>query len=211
MSEPRIAARAKRRSIREEFTNLPNLLTFGRIVLIVPVITLMLFDSPGSSFWAALLFGIAAATDWLDGHLARKRGLESLLGKLLDPLADKLIVMATLVVAAELHRIPGWFVVLLLSRELAISGLRAIASEGGLEIRVVSAGKWKTALQLCGLTGVLIQYRYVIDFGLATSVVDFGAMGFAVLALSMVFSLASAATYFGRFVGAIAAQKTDGL
>lgn len=196
-----------RRSTFEELTNLPNLLTLMRIVLILPIIALMVWDTPKTSFFAALLFGVAAATDWLDGWLARRRNQESLMGKLLDPLADKLIVMATLVIGAELQRIPGWFVVLLLSRELSITGLRAMASSEGLMIHVLETGKWKTALQLVGLVGVIVHYRYLVDFGFARHVVNFNALGFGLLLLSMVFSLASAGAYFNSFLKAIAARK----
>ena len=200
----------KQRNIREEFTNIPNMLTMGRIALIPPVMLLMLEDTPHSAFWAAVLFSAAAITDYLDGYLARKMGLVSLLGKLLDPLADKLIVMATLVIAAQLGHIPGWFVVLLLAREISITGLRSIAGQEGLVIEVVQSGKFKTALQLCGLIGVLIHYNYVIDFGFVETLVDFSALGFALLALSMVFSLISAFTYFARFMLAIDSKKKDG-
>ena len=200
----------KQRNIREEFTNIPNMLTMGRIALIPPVMLLMLEDTPRSAFWAAVLFSAAAITDYLDGYLARKMGLVSLLGKLLDPLADKLIVMATLVVAAQLGHIPGWFVVLLLAREIGITGLRSIAGQEGLVIDVVQSGKFKTALQLCGLIGVLIHYPYVIDFVFVEALVDFSALGFALLALSMVFSLISAFTYFTRFMFAIDSKKKDG-
>ncbi|MEZ4268185.1 MAG: CDP-diacylglycerol--glycerol-3-phosphate 3-phosphatidyltransferase [Myxococcota bacterium] len=196
-----------RRSTREELTNLPNVLTLMRIVLILPIIALMVWDTPKTSFFAALLFGIAAATDWLDGWLARRRGQESLMGKLLDPLADKLIVMATLVIGAELGRIPGWFVVLLLSRELSITGLRAMASSEGLMIHVVETGKWKTALQLVGLVGIIVHYSYWVDFGFTRQIVNFNALGFGLLLLSMVFSLASAGAYFNSFLKAIAARK----
>ena len=198
-----------RRVTLEELTNLPNLLTMMRIVLIVPVMWLMLQNTPVSGFWASIVMGVAALTDWLDGWLARSRGQVSLVGKLLDPLADKLIVMAILVIAAQLSHIPGWFVVLLLSREIAITGLRSIASTEGLMIAVTEAGKWKTALQLVGLIGVLVHFPYLIDFGFIEVVVDFGALGFGLLILAMVFSLFSAGLYFARFIGAIANQKDD--
>ena len=186
------------------------MLTMGRIALIPPVIILMLEDSPKSAFLAAVLFSAAAITDYLDGFLARRMGLVSVLGKLLDPLADKLIVMATLVIAAQLGHIPGWFVVLLLAREIGITGLRSIAGQEGLVIDVVQSGKFKTALQLCGLIGVLIHYPYPIDFLFVETVVDFSALGFALLAFSMVFSLISAFTYFARFMLAIDTLKKDG-
>jgi CDP-diacylglycerol--glycerol-3-phosphate 3-phosphatidyltransferase len=197
----------KRRSIREEFTNLPNMLTMGRICLIPPVLALMLTETRLTNLLAAVLFGVAAITDWLDGYLARKRGLESVLGKLLDPLADKLIVMSTLVIAAQLHHIPGWFVALLLAREMAIGGLRSIAGQEGLMIDVVPAGKWKTALQLIGLVGIIIHYPYCIDFLFVEAVVHFNGLGLGLLALSMIFSLVSAVIYFTRFLKAIKAQK----
>ncbi len=197
---------AGRSSLREEITNLPNLLTLLRIVLIPPVMALMLLDTPEGNFWAVLLFAIAAVTDWLDGFLARRRGLESLLGKLLDPLADKLIVLATLVVAVQLAHIPGWFVVLLLSRELAISGLRAIASSEGLSIDVIRVGKFKTAFQLVGLVALILDERYLIDFGFTAQVIDFNALGFGLLSVALFFSLLSAALYFRSFLLAIGAR-----
>jgi CDP-diacylglycerol--glycerol-3-phosphate 3-phosphatidyltransferase len=208
-SLPKLDRTKVRRSTFEELTNLPNLLTMMRIVLIVPVVILMLREDPKSSFLATLLLSVAAITDWLDGYLARKRGLESLVGKLLDPLADKLLVMAILIISAQLGRIPGWFVVLLLSREISITALRALAGQEGLTIEVVSAGKLKTALQMCGLVGLVSWFTYRIDFGFTTHEVNFGALGFGLLILSMVFSFLSALIYFRRFMGAIATQKLE--
>ena len=199
-----------RRSTREEFGNLPNMLTLARIALIPPVIVAMLANTPKSCFVAALLCSLAAITDWLDGWLARRRGLESLVGKLLDPLADKLIVMAILVVAAELGHMPGWFVVILLAREISVTGLRALAGQEGLTVAVHETGKWKTALQLTGLIGVVTHYAYRIDFGFTVQVVDFGGLGLGLLALSMVFSLLSAFGYFNGFMSAIAESKAKG-
>lgn len=194
------------RTLREEITNLPNMLTMARIALIPPVMFFMLLETPTGNFVACVLFALAAITDWLDGWLARRRGLVSVFGKFLDPLADKLIVLATLVIAAELQRIPGWFVVLLLSREITITGLRAIASNEGLMIDVVSAGKYKTALQLIGLVALILHGTFTIDFVFTTQVVDFNAFGVGLLALSMVFSLLSAAMYFYSFLKALAAR-----
>ncbi|MCC6619948.1 MAG: CDP-diacylglycerol--glycerol-3-phosphate 3-phosphatidyltransferase [Deltaproteobacteria bacterium] len=209
-SEARPGAARPHRSLAEEAKKLPNILTFLRIALIPPVMWLMLQETPVGNFFATILFAIAAVTDWLDGWLARRQGLESLLGKLLDPLADKLIVNAVLVLAAELGRIPGWFVVLLLSREIAITGLRSIASSEGLSVDVVQSGKLKTALQLIGLVGLLIHERYVIDFLFTSVVVDFNVLGAALLAISMVFSLMSAFTYFRGFGRAVATRARGG-
>lgn len=202
-------------TIKEELTNLPNMLTLGRIAAIPPVMLLMLQNTPESNVFATLLFSAAAITDWLDGYLARKRGLVSLLGKLLDPLADKLIVLAVLVMAVQLtdangvSHVPGWFVVVLLSRELAISGLRAIAASEGLEIAVVSTGKWKTAFQLSGLVGVIIHYTYPVNFLFTEVNVNFGALGFWLLVISMFFSLWSAASYFNHFLRAVVSVGSE--
>ena len=197
-----------RRSTREEFTNLPNLLTLMRIVLIAPVMILMVSDTPKSGFYSAALCSVAAITDWLDGWLARRRGLESLVGKLLDPLADKLLVMAILVMATQLGRIPGWFAVLLLAREITITGLRALAAQEGLTVHVIEAGKWKTAFQFTGIIGLLVFHTYNIPFGFGTYPVNFGALGIGLLSLAMIFSVVSAISYFASFMGAIAESKT---
>ena len=115
--------KSRRRTLREDALNLPNLLTFARIVVIPLVLVLLDRGGPRDCYWAALLFAGAAITDFLDGYLARKRNLVSVLGKFLDPLADKLIVMATLVWLVPMGRIEPWVVVLLLARELSITGL----------------------------------------------------------------------------------------
>ncbi len=198
----------RKNSLRKEITNLPNMLTLLRIALIPPVMALMLIDTPEGNFWAVLLFAVAAITDWLDGYLARRQGLVSVLGKLLDPMADKLIVLATLVVAVQLGHVPAWFVVLLLSREVAVSGLRAIASNEGLSIDVIRAGKFKTAFQLVGLVALILHHRYVIDFGFVERVIDFNALGIGLLALAMVFSLLSAGLYFHKFLKAIGERES---
>ena len=97
------ATKAKRRkSLKDDALNVPNLLTMGRIAAIPLVLWLMAMDTRESNFWAMILYSAAAVTDFIDGYLARKMGLTSLLGKFLDPLADKLIVLATLVLMVEL-------------------------------------------------------------------------------------------------------------
>lgn len=203
------------RTLRQEILGVPNLLTLGRIA-VIPVVLLFMdrgADPAASlgqqylySFLAALLFALAAATDWFDGWLARNMGWTSLVGKLLDPLADKLIVMAVLVKLAALGRVPAWLVVLLLARELAITGLRSIASSEGLSIDVIQTGKWKTAFQLCGLIGLLLHYEYPVDFVIARTPLKFHEAGMLLVVLSLAFSLLSAATYFGSFLRAIAAR-----
>ncbi len=193
-------------SLREELWKLPNLLTLSRVFMIPPVMYFMTVGTPAANFVACIIFAVAAITDWLDGWLARRQGLESILGKFLDPLADKLIVQAILIMAAELGRIPGWFVVLLLSREIAITGLRAIASSEGLSVEVSQGGKFKTALQLVGLVALLLHKDFTIDYLVIEVTANFNVLGTWLLGLSMVFSLWSAFMYFRGFAQAVAAR-----
>jgi CDP-diacylglycerol--glycerol-3-phosphate 3-phosphatidyltransferase len=196
-------------SLSEELRKLPNILTVSRIVMIPPVMFCMSLGTRLGNFIAVMIFTVAAITDWLDGWLARRQGLESLLGKFLDPLADKLIVQAVLVMAAELGRVPGWFVVLLLSREIAITGLRAIASSEGLSVDVSAGGKYKTAFQLVGLVGVLLHETFRVDYLVTVIEVNFNGFGLLMLALSALFSLQSAWLYFRGFARAVAARAAS--
>jgi CDP-diacylglycerol--glycerol-3-phosphate 3-phosphatidyltransferase len=197
------------RSLREDALNLPNLLTFARIVVIPLVLVLLDRGGPRDCYWAALLFAGAAITDFLDGYLARRQGLVSVLGKFLDPLADKLIVMATLVWLVPMGRIAPWVVVLLLSRELSITGLRSIAASEGVVIAAGEGGKAKTALQMVGILMLMIGYPYRMDFLLFDlGVVDLVHVGRWLIYISLVYSLASAAQYVGLFASAVEARRS---
>ncbi|HEY3234721.1 MAG TPA: CDP-diacylglycerol--glycerol-3-phosphate 3-phosphatidyltransferase, partial [Polyangiaceae bacterium] len=131
--------------------NLPNLLTMGRVAVIPVVLWLLDRGTPKDCAWAALVYSAAAITDLLDGYLARRMNVVSVLGKFLDPLADKLLVMASLVWMIPMGRIAGWVVVLLLAREISVTGLRSIASSEGVVIAAGGGGKRKTALQMIGI------------------------------------------------------------
>ncbi|MFO0659864.1 MAG: CDP-diacylglycerol--glycerol-3-phosphate 3-phosphatidyltransferase [Polyangiaceae bacterium] len=198
---------ARRRSLKEDAVNLPNMLTFGRIVIIPFVLILLDRGGPVDCFWAAWVYAAAAITDFFDGYIARKRGLVSVLGKFLDPLADKLIVMATLVWLAQMGRIPTWVVVLLLGREFSITGLRSIASNEGMVIAAGEGGKSKTALQMIGILCLIVGYPYAITFGFADlGIVDFAHVGRGLIYLSLFFSITSAAEYVGLFATAVEAK-----
>jgi CDP-diacylglycerol--glycerol-3-phosphate 3-phosphatidyltransferase len=184
-------------TLRREFTNLPNLVTMGRVVLIPFVLFFIDNFSPLRSFIASLLYLGAAAGDALDGYLARSRGQVSTLGKFLDPLADKLIVTAVLVFMVALSRVPAWVVVVLIARDLAIQGLRSIASAQGLVIAASEGGKIKTALQLVAIMMLLIYFRYPV---LGTSItIDYARDGLWVLYISVAVSLFSGAQYLRHF------------
>jgi len=192
-------------NLRREFTNLPNLVTMGRVVLIPFVLLFIDNFSPLRSFIASLLYLGAAAGDALDGYLARSRGEVSMLGKFLDPLADKLIVTAVLVYLVWLGRAPPWVVVVIIGRDLAINGLRSIASAQGLVIAASDSGKIKTALQLVAIMMLLIYFRYPV-LGTSITPIDYGRAGLKVLYISMGVSLFSGAQYMRHFLSAALRQ-----
>jgi len=199
---------AQRHSLASDALNLPNLLTMGRIVMIPLFLWFLDQGTPQACFWAAIVFTVAAITDLLDGYLARRMGIVSVLGKFLDPLADKLIVMASLVWMVPMGRIPGWAVILLLSRELSINGLRSIAASEGVVIAAGQDGKVKTALQMIGIIALVLGYPYHLGYpGIDLGVVDLVHVGRALVYLSLVFSVASAAQYVRLFAAAVEAKE----
>ncbi|HEY7955302.1 MAG TPA: CDP-diacylglycerol--glycerol-3-phosphate 3-phosphatidyltransferase [Polyangia bacterium] len=208
--------RGKRRrttDLRKESTYLPNLLTMGRIALVVPILYFIDNYSPARSFVALLLYLLASATDFLDGWLARRRGQVSILGKFLDPLADKLMVTAVLVWLTAMGRCPAWLVVALLARELAVTGLRSIAVSEGLVISASDKGKQKTALQMVGTMFLIIHFSYPV-WGLEhvyikgqRLVINFHGVGIYTLYLALAMSVISGADYFIKFVKAVSASR----
>jgi CDP-diacylglycerol--glycerol-3-phosphate 3-phosphatidyltransferase len=202
--------RAKRRAGRkqsiliQEFWNLPNMLTLGRILLI-PVFVWFTYDAdPLYSMLAGLVFAVAAITDVVDGYLARKWNLITVVGKFMDPLADKLIVMAALVMMVRLGRIAAWVVIVLLARELIVSGLRTIAASEGMVISAGQEGKWKTSLQLVGVISLCVHYVHPLDLGFRVVLVDYNMVGKVLVYLSGAFSVWSAVVYFRAFLSMLA-------
>jgi CDP-diacylglycerol--glycerol-3-phosphate 3-phosphatidyltransferase len=205
--------RRKRRptNLAAESRYLPNILTMGRIAAIPAILFFIDNYSPGRSFIAMLIYLGASLTDFLDGYLARRRKQVSLLGKFLDPLADKLVVTAVLVYLTAMDRCPAWLVVALLARELAVTGLRAIAVSEGLVIAASDSGKQKTALQMVGTMFLLIHFKYPVWgleqllIGDERLVINFHAVGIYTLMLALAMSVLSAIDYFRRFVVAVRA------
>ncbi len=191
--EPRKLTRRER--LRDELLNAPNLITIFRMALIPVYLGFLAYESRHNSFWAALVFSVAAASDWIDGWLARVSNKITTLGKFLDPLADKLIVLSGLIMLIRLGRVPVWVVVLILARELLISGLRTLAAGEGLVIVASQGGKWKTSLQLSGIIALMVHYHYPIDWIVGRVQTDFHAVGITLLYLSLVPSIASAIDY----------------
>jgi CDP-diacylglycerol---glycerol-3-phosphate 3-phosphatidyltransferase len=188
----------KLRPLGDEITDLPNLLTLARIATLPFVLLLIDNYSRILSFFSALIFIAGGITDLLDGYLARKRGQETVLGAFLDPLADKLFVLGTLVFLVARDRVPEWLVVVLMSRELAITVLRSIAVTYGLVIAAGKTGKAKTALQAVGITFLLIHFPYRIF--LIDVVIDFHQVGTWLIYASLFLSVWSAGEYIRFFV-----------
>ncbi|MDH5490914.1 MAG: CDP-diacylglycerol--glycerol-3-phosphate 3-phosphatidyltransferase [Myxococcales bacterium] len=202
--------RARPRSIREDAINLPNLLTMLRVVLI-PVVLFFLYEgTPRASFWATMVYIVSAITDFLDGYLARKRNLISVLGKFLDPLADKLLVMSTLVFMVFMDRLPllgTLAVIIILSREISVTALRTIAMSEGVVIAAGAGGKEKTALQMVAILLMMLHYPYEVNFFFVRVEADLGVVGLWLLYLSLLLALTSAGEYFKLFVDAVEAKE----
>jgi CDP-diacylglycerol--glycerol-3-phosphate 3-phosphatidyltransferase len=199
-TEDRLKGENKLSVWKREFLNLPNMLTMLRMVMIPIFVVLLHKATPLSSLLAGSVFALAALTDVVDGFLARRWNMITMAGKLLDPLADKLIVAAALVMMASLGRIPAWIVIVLLSRELLVSGLRQIAVSEGLVIAAGQEGKWKTSLQLVGIVALCVYYTHPIHLLFGVYDVNFNTVGLTLIFMSMLFSLWSAAVYFRAFI-----------
>lgn len=141
--------------------NLPNSLTLARIFLVPIVVAVLLTkEIPNWTFWGASLFLVAALTDLLDGYLARRRKQVTTLGRLLDPIADKLLVSSALISLVQLGMVPAWMVVIIIGREFAVSGLRSIAAHEGFTINVSTLGKGKMVTQVAAVVGIILGHKY---------------------------------------------------
>lgn len=171
----------------------PNTLTLFRIAVIPLIVILLYFDeSPLCTFSAAMLFSAAAITDYLDGFYARRRGLESTLGKVMDPVADKLLVSSAFIMLASLGWVEAWIVCIIIGRELAVTGLRNIIAGKGEDVSASNLGKYKTGFQIAAIIPLMIHYRSF--FGLNAQ-----AIGEVMLWGALVFTLWSGANYFIKF------------
>jgi CDP-diacylglycerol--glycerol-3-phosphate 3-phosphatidyltransferase len=162
----------------------PNILTVCRIACAPILIYLLTLPGPAAAAIAAALFFIATITDFLDGYIARNYGLGTTLGKFLDPLADKVVVISALIMLTgtpELPRVPSWIVAVIVIREIMVTGLRAIAAAEGVVMAAEELGKYKMVLQSIAIQGLLIRYTYVhIDFFSAGMFILWIAMGLSV-------------------------------
>ena len=169
----------------------PNVLTLFRIAVIPLIIILMFFPNRCCSFMAALLFSAAAITDYFDGFYARKFGMESNLGKIMDPVADKLLISSAFIMLVSLNWISAWIVCIIIGRELAVTGLRNVIATSGGDISASMLGKYKTGFQIAAAISLLIHYEY---FG-----INFYEIGNIMLWGALIFTIWSGADYFIRF------------
>ncbi len=141
--------------------NLPNKLTMFRVILIPFFVVIMLIDSiPGNRYIAVSIFIIASLTDLLDGKIARKHNLVTNFGKFMDPLADKLLVSAAMILLIG-DKLYSWMVIIIISRELIISGLRTIAADNGVVIAAGWWGKFKTTFQMIMIIVLIIDFKFM--------------------------------------------------
>jgi CDP-diacylglycerol---glycerol-3-phosphate 3-phosphatidyltransferase len=135
--------------------NLPNILTVVRILLVPVVVVALLEETPNADTLAAVVFAVAALTDGLDGYIARSRGSITTFGKLMDPIADKLLIIAPLVSLVSLGRIAPWVAMVIIAREFAVTALRMVAAEQGVVIAASFLGKLKTITQVVAIFAVI--------------------------------------------------------
>ncbi|HNP81737.1 MAG TPA: CDP-diacylglycerol--glycerol-3-phosphate 3-phosphatidyltransferase [Nitrospira sp.] len=184
---------------QESNINLPNVLTLVRILLI-PVFVMLLIDpTPDRALAAAIVFVVAAVTDLLDGYVARKTGQITKLGRLLDPIADKLLVLSALILLVQVDRVSALVAILIIAREVAVTGLRAIAASEGLIMSAEVTGKYKMALQVIAIVLLVLEGTVVEVIG------NLHLAGIVTLYLSLILGYVSGAQYvwsFWRQVGA---------
>ena len=174
----------------------PNLLSFCRILIIPVLVYLLTFNDRTSALFAAGIFLLASVTDYFDGYFARRNKSVSDLGKILDPLADKLMVASALIMLSAMDRpnepsVPAWLVVVILARESAVTVIRGIALAEGIVMQSEKLGKYKFILQAFAVVGLLVHYRF---WGF-----DFFAAGMYFLVLSAVIAIWSGANYHLQF------------
>ena len=177
--------------LRPGLLNLPNAISLVRLAAAPVLIVILIRADRTYSVIAAAIFIAVSLTDLLDGYAARKLGVVTTTGKFLDPLADKLLVSTAFIMLIPLGRVPAWAVALIIGREIAVTGLRAIAVDSGVVIDASKLGKYKTVLQMVCLVPLIIHYSF---FGL-----DFHTIGIILFAAALIATVWSGFDYFVRF------------
>ena len=171
--------------------NLPNQLTLARIVGVPLIVVVTYQNTPFTGLMAGVLFALAAFTDLVDGYLARRCNQVTRLGKILDPLADKVLVCCILILLVDMQRIAGWLAMLMICRDVLVTGLRAVGSQENIPVPVDTYGKVKTVLQLLGLAPMIVYYPWLG--------VPFAAIGEFLLYIALLLTVFSGLNYFHTF------------
>ncbi len=180
--------------------NIPNYLSLARILAIPAVVAVMLTDFRGHDLVAMIIFAFASLTDLFDGWLARRKELVTVLGQLLDPTADKLLIASVLISLVELGRVPAWAAIVIIGREIAVTGFRAMASSRGVNIPASAFGKAKMGSESWVVGALILGPVYLGKFYVAAKV-----------GLWLVFTLAivSAVEYFVRYGSRVISQPAE--
>jgi CDP-diacylglycerol--glycerol-3-phosphate 3-phosphatidyltransferase len=181
------------KSVGQESLNLPNFITLTRILLIPVFVVLFATPTPDRSLSAAIVFIVAAVTDLLDGYLARRNGQVTTVGKLLDPIADKLLVLSALILLVNVDRVSALVAILIIAREVAVTGVRAIAAGEGMVIAAETTGKYKMALQVVAIVRLILEGTFLSGLG------NLHLAGIVKLYLSLVLGYVSGAQYVWSF------------
>jgi CDP-diacylglycerol---glycerol-3-phosphate 3-phosphatidyltransferase len=187
-------------SSKPPILNISNSLTFLRILSIPFILIPLQSGKQDSSFWAAVIFTGAFLTDWLDGFIARKKNLVTKVGKILDPLADKLLIGCSLIMLIGLDRVQAWMGVLIIGREIAVTWLRAMLAAKGTILSSSWWGKNKTFFQALALIPLMIHYRYFS--------IDFHFWGIILLWVALILTVWSGLLYFIQYY-AILMEKSS--
>ncbi len=174
--------------------HLPNFLTLGRMVLVPPIVILLFFPGRLPSAIAGGIFLLASITDYFDGFIARRFRVESSFGRFLDPIADKVLVTAALIMLIALDRVPAWVVMLIITREIAVSALRAITKSWDTSLRPSPIGKLKAVFQFAAIVPLIVHYEY--EFIIP---IDFHVIGTVLIYVALVLTLWSGVDYFVKF------------
>ncbi len=181
--------------------NLANKITLLRVLAIIPVLVLLAFPSPLFCFLATLFFVLASLSDILDGYIARRFGTITNFGKFLDPLADKLLICSVFIMLVALSWLPAWTAIVVIIRELAVTGLRAVAADEGIVIAADRYGKLKTIFQMLALIPLMLHYPV---FG-----ININILGYILLAIALALTVYSGYRYFINFYDSWSQSDSD--
>jgi CDP-diacylglycerol--glycerol-3-phosphate 3-phosphatidyltransferase len=192
--------------------NLPNLLTLSRIPLMFVIVSLMQYHWPGAASLAFVLFIAAGVSDWLDGYIARKRGLVSNFGKLMDALTDKIFVLGLMIAFVHTDALPIYWVLLVLCREFLITGMRMVAASKGVVFAAERGGKQKTVTQLIAIGFLLFvpmlenDFVRILPWDLGPFADLLHHVGLGIFIVAVFFTLWSGYRYFMKYRGVVFAE-----